>query len=359
MSSSFSIDPIKARVLAAVAALCAVSVLVLQWLAPGFELDAISVRAAKQTQIAYAAIRELRLEQGIAIDPELDPGKTGLIGCEYSDLTTTVGDLTAKRTSVNPAFSALIVHWLESAGVQPGDTVAASFSGSFPALNAAALCAFDALGVNAIVFSSVGASVYGANIPGLTWLEMEKRLHERGVVRNKTSFASYGGIVDTEGGIDATGFALAWSAIAKHGATFVEEGSPKTVERDAKRRMELFFRSGKPKAFVNVGGNVTSFGWIPEASLLSNGLLRRVPSTKSSQRGTIFRMVEAGVPVIHLLNINRLAARYHLEVYSQDGSIDMRMQQTGKRKWFMLCLLFALWLFAAVLLMFRSKSSIR
>ena len=102
---------------------------------PGFETSPIARQAAHATQRAYAEILKWRLEKGIPIVSSLDPNGTGLIGCEYSDITSTVGDLKAKQLSVNPAFSALITTWLYEAGVRQGDSVAVSFSGSFPALN--------------------------------------------------------------------------------------------------------------------------------------------------------------------------------------------------------------------------------
>ena len=95
---------------------------------PGFETSPIARQAAHATQRAYAEILKWRLEKGIPIVSSLDPNGTGLIGCEYSDITSTVGDLKAKQLSVNPAFSALITTWLYEAGVRQGDSVAVSFS---------------------------------------------------------------------------------------------------------------------------------------------------------------------------------------------------------------------------------------
>ncbi|MBK6335610.1 MAG: poly-gamma-glutamate system protein [Betaproteobacteria bacterium] len=87
----------------------------------------------------------------IAIDPTTDPSQSGLIGIDYSDLTTTLGDLRAKQLSVQPAFAALIVTWLKDAGVRRGDRVALSLTGSFPGLNIAALSACEAMGLEALV----------------------------------------------------------------------------------------------------------------------------------------------------------------------------------------------------------------
>lgn len=346
----------------ALAALCTgltVAVLCLQLLTPTFETDPVARLAVEKTQCAFRAIHDWRLEKGIAIDENLDPKLTGLIGCEYSDITSTAGDLKAKQLSVNPAYAALISVWLKKGGVTTGDNVAVSFSGSFPALNIATLCALDAAGVKATVFSSVGASIYGANIPGLSWLDMERHLLDKGIIQNKTRFASYGGIADTEGGIDGTGFSIAQEAIRAHGATFINEGTPKSVARDVARRMELYLRKGKPKIFINVGGNVTSLGWVAEAALLKNGPLRasQIPKLKSKARGTIFRMAEIGVPVIHLLNIKRLNDRYHVTQYGETEDIDVAFLASRKKHLLLLGVVLLTWLTAVLWLLRKPRTS--
>ena len=277
-------------------------------------LDADAGQAVMQMETCLQALKAMRLSLGIPVDPERDPAQSGLIGTDYSSITTTLGDLRAKQTALNPQFAGLMVAWLKMAGLHRGDPVALSFSGSFPALNLAAHCACDTLGLKPLIISSVGASCYGANIPGFTWLDMEARLFDAGLIRSRSRYASLGGIMDTAGGIDGTGIGVGEAAIARHGAVYLREGTPRTVIRDVKRRMALYTAAGLPKAFVNVGGNVTALGWVKAATLLDSGLLTRIPTCSSPRRGTIFRMFEAGVPVIHLINIERLAAANHLPI---------------------------------------------
>ena len=103
------------------------------------------VRAAEIMHNCALAIAEERTARGIRIDPELDPNGTGLIGAEFTAITTTLGVLEAKRTTTNPAFAALMVRYLREARLQPGDVVAVGASGSFPALILATLAACKAL----------------------------------------------------------------------------------------------------------------------------------------------------------------------------------------------------------------------
>jgi poly-gamma-glutamate system protein len=267
------------------------------------------LRAAERMLRGMMCIRDARLALGIGVDLAIDPNGTGLIGEEYTDLTTTQGSLRAKRTSLNPQFAGLALSLMRRAGVQKGDRVALCFSGSFPALNIAVLAACEELEVNPFIISSVGASAFGANIPGLTWLDMERILFEQGQISHRSSFVSLGGIVETEGGIDGTGIEQGMQAICKHGAIYLDEGHRGKLLADIERRETLNLAGGPPAIFVNVGGNITSLGWVAQAARLENGLLRKVPACQSPQRGIIFRMMEQGVPVIHFLNIESLAAR--------------------------------------------------
>ncbi|MCL2029339.1 MAG: poly-gamma-glutamate system protein [Deltaproteobacteria bacterium] len=272
------------------------------------------LRAARLMQKATAALRAYRADLGIPLDELLDPNLTGLIGLDYSDLTTTTGSLQAKRTSSNPAFAALLVRLLKEAGCREGDIVVLTLTGSFPALNIAALSACLALGLEARFISSIGASTYGANIPGFTWLDMERHLYEQGIFPYYAAFVALGGVVETGGGIDGTGIALALESADRHGAPFLAEGDYRDVIRSTLRRKAILDAAGKPACYVNIGGGLTSLGWVAESARLDNGLLRTVPKSGDPARGLVFRYMEEGVPVIHLLNIERLANRYALPV---------------------------------------------
>lgn len=282
-----------------------------------YELDDDALKAASIMRRGMSALKDMRTSLHLPIDPVLDPAGTGLIGTDYSDLTTSIGSLSAKQTTLNPAFAGLVTAWLKQAGVSAGDPVAVCLTGSFPALNLAVLSACQALDLRPTIFASVGASNYGANIPGFTWLDMERRLTDLGILRVRTNFASLGGIADTGGGLDETGYELGEAAIRRHGALYVPEKGVEGLLPDMERRMRIYTGNGLPRAFINVGGGVTSLGWVSEAALLDNGLLKRLPTTNSRQRGIIFRMYEQHVPVIHLINIERLASRYGLPVAPQ------------------------------------------
>jgi poly-gamma-glutamate system protein len=259
------------------------------------------------------AIKKEKLKLGIPIDRRFDTNDTGLVGVEYTDITTTVGSLVAKRTSTNPAFAAVVVDMLDRAGVRQGDRVAVSFSGSFPALNIAVLSAVRVMNLHPVIISSAGSSMYGANQPDMTWLDMERVLAEAGILPYRSIAASLGGIVATQGGLDGTGIEAGLKAIRRNGIPLIEEGGNSTLTADVQKRLALFDQAlggRRPAAFLNVGGSLTSVGDGLGGHRIPTGLLNKVPAVRNPEQGIIFLMSKQGVPVIHLLKIKSIAAQY-------------------------------------------------
>jgi poly-gamma-glutamate system protein len=307
----------KALVILAVCAMTAMVCLeAARWLPPESKRGE-KKEATELMQHAMQAIRAEKLRMGIPVDRLVDPNGTGLIGAAYNDITTTRGSLVSKRASTHPAFAAVVVEMLDQAGVQPGDGVAISFSGSFPALNIAVLSAVKALNLRPVIISSVGASMYGANQPGMTWLDMERVLFERGIFPYRSLAASLGGIVETGGGLDGTGVAEGLAAIRRNKIPYLEEGGSPVLSADIERRLALFDRAlgGRtPAAFINVGGSLTSLGSGRSVQRLPTGLAAKWPVSRDPERGLLLRMAERDVPVIHFLNIRSLAVRYGIPV---------------------------------------------
>ncbi len=284
---------------------------------PKDPLRPYKVAAAHHMKRAMAALRQERLRQGMLIDSQKDPNETGIIGKDYTDLTTTLGSLSSKRTSTNPNFAGLLVEMLRQAGAQKGDGAAISFSGSFPALNIATLAAIHVLQLEPVIISSVGASTYGANEPRWTWLDMESTLREKGIFPYRSQAASLGGLAKTRGGLGGQGIEMAREAIIRNKIPYLDEQGEETFPEDLARRLALYERnlgSKRLSVFINVGGPLTSLGNCPEAHMLPVGLLQHVPPSHHPRRGIIFKMREKGVPVIHLLNIKKIAAQYGLAI---------------------------------------------
>ena len=64
--------------------------------------SAVMLDAARQMERCMEEIKALKERRGIEINPSEDIHGTGLIGTDYTPITTTLGSLEAKRTTANP-----------------------------------------------------------------------------------------------------------------------------------------------------------------------------------------------------------------------------------------------------------------
>jgi len=271
--------------------------------------------AARLSQAAMAALREEHLRRGLPIDPVSDPANTGMIGIAMSPVTSNTGHLAAKQTSTDPNFAAVIVELLRRAGVEKGDRVGVAFSGSFPSLNVSVLAALQTMGLKATIISSASASQWGANNPSFLWVDMEKTLADRGMWAYRSSAASIGGVDDRGLGMPKEGRDNIDEAIERVGLTPLR---PKTFAQSLDLRMQVFEREAGEAgyaAYINVGGGATSVGTAIGKRLFRPGLNRRPPAQYEAPDSVMMRMGHAGVPVIHLTQVDALAERYGLAVH--------------------------------------------
>jgi len=103
-------------------------------------------------------IRNYRIKNGLQINKVTDPNLTRLIGEEWTTLTTTLGNLSSKRTTTNPDFAALLVDMFIKVGLKRGDVIAIGASGLFPSLILATLSAAKALDLKPITICALGSS---------------------------------------------------------------------------------------------------------------------------------------------------------------------------------------------------------
>jgi len=273
--------------------------------APNFETKIAAVKKARQIM---DRVKEKRLADGIIVDPINDPNQTGLIGAQHSLITTEYGELEAKLTSLNPNFAALIVQLLSDAGVKSGDEVAISFTGSFPALNLAVLAASEALRLNPVIITSVGASMWGANDPNFTYLDQEKFLFDNGLIKYRSRSASIGGVEDLGRGLSPEGRTLLARAIARNS---LPEIKTQNLDASIQTRMELYLNSAPAdgyRVFINVGGGAAALGGVD----LPSGVIE--PNPHVLNRGVAGEFLRRGVPVINFSDINRLARLYNLPI---------------------------------------------
>lgn len=269
--------------------------------------------ASQLSLSAMESIRAARVQAGYEIDPTVDPAQSGLIGLPISSVTSVSGVLVAKQTSINPNFAAVIVDLLKRAKVKDGDTVAVGCSGSFPALNVSVYAALETMKVKPLIVSSAAASQWGANIPELLWIDMERILQEEGKFSFRSIAASMGGFEDSGKGLTQEGRDDIAKAVKRNGFKLLDPEKDFTAKID--ERFNLFKTSAKGapiKAYINIGGGAVSNGRKVGKKLFNPGLNKRAPLGGKEVDGLMSRFIKEGTPVIHLVNINDLAARYDL-----------------------------------------------
>ena len=264
------------------------------------------VNAAMQMEKAMVMLKNIHMEKGVFVDIENDPNETGLVGTQFSLITTDEGDLDAKLTTLDPNFSAAMVELLTRAGLTSGDTIAVMLTGSMPGANIAMLIACDALNIYPFVITSIGASQWGANDPDMTWIDMEKLLFDEGLISTRSIAASIGGRNDQGRLLSPKGRELIKRNIAEHGIPLITGDG---LKENIRQRMDHFgYRNYK--AVVNVGGGVASLGTSFNLRLLSPGVIYRKDIEaiyrSGGVEGAVVKFVKQNIPLIHVLNIQNL-----------------------------------------------------
>ncbi len=279
--------------------------------------DVAEAAQSAEARMEHAArlIQDARRLEGVA--SEAGGGVTSsLIGAEMTPITTTLGNLEAKRVAASATWARALVPRLYEAGIRRGDVVAAGFSGSFPGLNLALCAACQSLDVRLIAISSVTASSWGANQPGFTWPEIEARLVKAGVIRQATIAITLGGAGDRAADLDRDG-QLEAARIARAAAArlAVPVLAPRSFDEAVSARLDAYRRASGGRSiqlYANVGGTEASLGRSPVVLHLRNGFLPGVPFDLSPNRGVMARMAERGVRILTLLNVRDLALRWHI-----------------------------------------------
>ncbi|MDQ2069264.1 poly-gamma-glutamate system protein [Natronospira bacteriovora] len=279
---------------------------------------ATMVAASRTFRDAVEVLRPLRgrIEP---INPQFDPQRSGLIGVASSSVTTTRGGLESKQTSINPNWAAVAVKLLADAGVEAGDLVAVTVSGSFPALNLAVYAALEAMGAEPVIIASGSSSQWGANVPEMLWLDMERELRRAGVISLQPVAASIGGVEDRGVDLPDEGVQAIRRSIDRAGVAFLDPGSYREAVAD---RVALFreHSGGRPfKAFVNVGGGATIVGPPGIDSQFSSGLSRNAPARAFAVETVMGYFLRENVPAIHFIRINSMAERHGLPIAPEEA----------------------------------------
>jgi poly-gamma-glutamate system protein len=269
--------------------------------------------AARQAQQGMEYVRELR-QKIRRIDADVDPTESGIIGVASSPVTSLSGHLVAKQTTINPNWAAVALKMLREAGVGQGDYVGLGVSGSFPALNIAVYAAIEQLGARPLVIASGSASQWGANVPGLIWIDMARELREAGIFETTEVGVSLGGAEDRGIGITERGKGIILQAIENSQTDLL---MPANLEESVAKRIALYARStgGKPiRAYINIGGGTASSGPPAIDQYFQPGLITSAIPKAFAVDSVTGHFLKQGVPVLNFSGIATLARRYGLPI---------------------------------------------
>jgi len=268
--------------------------------------------ATRLAQKCMEAIKHRKQELGHKVDLAVDPAATGMIGQSITPVTSNTGYLSAKLTSTNPNFAAVVLHLLTKAGVSEGDIVGIGVSGSFPSLNVSTFAAVKTLKLRPIVIASSASSEWGANHIDYLWLDMERTLKDAKLIDFSSVAASYGGIDDLGVGITKQGRALLDTAMARNS---VKKLDPQSLADSIGKRVALFdeLAGDLPiKVYINVGGGSASVGTHVGKKQFKPGLNEEPPRRANTPDSVMLRFAKRDVPVIHISRVKLLAERYGL-----------------------------------------------
>ena len=276
-----------------------------------------------------------------------DRFNSGLVGLDStsSSMTTKEGSLHSKVAVTNPNFSALFIQLffkIDSSLIDPAktDTIAVSYTGSFPGANIALLSACKAANIYPIIISSIGSSSWGANQIDMTWADIENHLFNN-IFEYKSIAFSLGGDQDRAEELSKETKEALKIKIASNGYNLIESLS---LSESVDQRMKLYNSSSiNYKAYVTIGGSAASLGdsttmrmFLPGLSYekdaeieeaINNALDEDLIDYDISRAVPVIQkfIEEVNIPVINIRNINNLSDWYDLP-YSDDAYNSKNME---------------------------------
>jgi poly-gamma-glutamate system protein len=141
---------------------------------------------------------------------------------------------------------------------------------------------------------------------------MERALLRRKVFPFQSVAVSLGGAEDRAMGMSEEGVALLEKAMARTKLPIIR---PENYAESVVERMAIYRKHAKTapiRAYINVGGSTSSVGTKRAKFEFRPGLNFRAPPKATLIDSVMARFLDQGIPVIHFLQINRMAARYGL-----------------------------------------------
>lgn len=263
--------------------------------------------AVRAMQAASAVLLAEKRAKGLLPPIADDPNQTGMIGVEYTSMTTAQGDLQSKRTATNPDFAAAFVKLIAGMNLPRDSAVVMMLSGSYVGGNVALLAAVEALGLKPILLASAGTSQWGATEAGLNLFDILALLRERGIIRTHAVAGVLGGTNPYGGGMDAESVKALNASAARDAIPLISGQSiDEAVDQLTLRALEA--AGTKPALFINVGAAIVGLGSCLESFTYPPGISRQPISCTDGSKGVIMRFGDLGIPTLHVIDMRLLAS---------------------------------------------------
>jgi len=258
---------------------------------------------SERVRSAQLHLSQWRQLSGTATPVENDPWLCGLIGLEWSGITTTLGDLASKRTACNPAWAVQFSRWFRELDLKPGDPITIYSSGSFPGLLLNAVAAAETAQLEPLLIVSLGASTWGANHPDAPWPVLATELRRGGFIRKRADYYTLGGGAELGHGLPPEGLALLHKVAKDSG---VELLMADDLEGMIALKAQLLEKH-QARLFISIGGSQANLGDALEVLQLNPGMIS-ADQIDHAGNGVIGFAMQNKIPVIHMLNIKSLGA---------------------------------------------------
>ncbi len=286
---------------------------------------------------AMELIKKERVRLGLPIDPINDPNQTGLIGSQYTTITSERNDLSSVLTSTDPNFPAIFIELFKKLKLKANDTIAVGIDGSFVAANLALYSAIRILGLRPIIITTVSSAMWGANEPQFTFLDMERVCYQEQIFPFRSLYATLGGEDDLGRGFSFQGREELINACQRNQVNLI---TSEDLTSNIAKRLRVYLTpvsesilrdtiidiknilstlpKGKTriKAFVNIGKSVANIGANQSVSIrerLTQGIIKN-KNKKTDPNSVIYHLLERGIPIINITEINKIATQYGIPI---------------------------------------------
>ena len=238
--------------------------------------------------------------------------KSGFIGVEYSEITTTIGSLESKQCSNNPLWALQFIRWFHELGLKQGDKIIISASSSFPAMVYSCLAACESEKLDVTLLLSLGSSTWGANRPELTFSQILDTLNHGGYTKIRPSLYTLGGVNENAEDLSPEAREILKNSIKNQNLLL----TGKTLDEIVNIKSQYLNES---KLLINIGGNASSMGNDTYSLNLKPGII--FPNKNiNGGNGLVGNALRQNIPVIHVLNLKGLAEQCGIDFSKRTGN---------------------------------------